>query len=254
MFNLTKYLQEADTIVSKVGDLSIIPMTKTDKSNKANISSKTLDGMIMFSIVSKDDYNYNEFAFRDWNTVSGILSSFRNVESFNIDIETKNEDGLDYPYIIKFNSDLVNINHFVQRYSVIQKSPMIAKQYNDRKLLIKMPTVELLPINEEIYTELSRVAGVINKKYFHIEKIDGDYYYCFGDMGSKSIDYAKLYLGSGIDYNFETGKRFPVNVVLALIKALNFKCKVGMYKGYLFISGETENTTVDISIAGRLTD
>ena len=121
MFNLTKYLQEADTIVSKVGDLSIIPMTKTDKSNKANISSKTLDGMIMFSIVSKDDYNYNEFAFRDWNTVSGILSSFRNVESFNIDIETKNEDGLDYPYIIKFNSDLVNINHFVQRYSVIQK-------------------------------------------------------------------------------------------------------------------------------------
>ena len=131
---------------------------------------------------------------------------------------------------------------------------MIAKQYSDRKLLIKMPTVETLPINEASYTELLRVAGVINKKYFHIEKIDGDYYYCFGDMGSKSIDYAKLYLGSGIDYNFETGKRFPVNVVLALIKALNFKCKVGMYKGYLFISGETENTTVDISIAGRLTD
>jgi hypothetical protein len=253
MFELKSFLQEADTVVSKVGDLSIIPMAM-NPDGKANLSSKTLDSGVMFSVLSKDDYDYAEFAFRDWSIVSNILSSFRNVETFNVSLETKEENGIDYPTKMVFSSDVVSVNHFLQRYPAIEKSPMIYKQYKERKINIKLPAIQQLPITENVYNELSRITGIINKKYFHIEKFDGSYYYCFGDMGSKSIDFAKVFLGDDTTYTFETGKYFPIGVVLAVIKALNFKCKIGIYKGYLFMQGETEHTDIFLSMQGRVSD
>lgn len=252
MFDFKKFFTEANQFVSNLGDLGIIPMSKCD--GKANLSGKTLDGSVMFSIISKEDYNYEEFAFRDWGVVSGILNAFKNIDTFNIDIETKEENGIDYPSRLIFKSDVANINHFLQRYPAIEKSPIILKQYKDRKIKMKLPSLNQLPTDEKTYTELNRVSGIIPRKYFHIERIDGNFYYCFGDMGSKSIDFAKTLLSNDVNGKFDCGKYFPIGVYLAVLRAFGNKCIAGTASNYLFMSGETESANIIIALAGKNTD
>jgi hypothetical protein len=53
LFDFKKFLTDANNFVSNAGDLGIVPMSKCD--GKANLSGKSLDGSVMFSIVSKED-------------------------------------------------------------------------------------------------------------------------------------------------------------------------------------------------------
>jgi len=252
MFNLKKYLQEANTFVSIFEDIGIVPMSKCD--GKANLSGKTIDGSAMFSIMSKDDYSYEEFAFRDWKIISSILSTFKGIESFDIKIETREENGIDYPSRMIFTSDVVNVNHFLQRFPAIEKSPIILKQYKDRKIKMALPKINLIPITQESIADLNRVSSILPRKYFHIEQVDGDYYYCFGDMGSKSIDFAKVNMNLDINDKVDCGKYFPIGVYLSAIKSFDYKCIVGTASNYLFIAGESESTKIIIALAGKNSD
>ena len=136
---IKEFLYDADKIISKLGDVGIIPMCCF--TNKAIISGKSKDNSMVFSILSKEEYNKQIFAFRDWETIGNILSSFKNEENLSIEFkEIKDEeDGLEYPSRLVFKSSNITLDYFLQRYSIIKKSPMVLKDFNNKKAYISEP-------------------------------------------------------------------------------------------------------------------
>jgi len=252
---LKDFLYEADKIVSKLDDVGIIPMCKFK--NNAVISGKSKDNSIIFSIVSKDEYTEQDFAFRDWTTVGSILSSFKNDENLSIEFKRikNDEDGLEYPSRLLFKTKSITIEHFLQRYSIIAKSPMVEKEFKNKKAIVLEPVgVVELNINDDIASELSKISSIVNRPLFHFENINGEFYYCFGDVGSKSTDFGKVVLGDIPELTASTGLYFPIDIVLTILKAMSYNCRVCVKGKILFIFGEMEHSKIGISIAGKASE
>lgn len=267
MTELKDFLLEADIFLSKIPELVTIPLFEKD--GKLNISCKTNDNQIFLSMTSKDDcnYKYGEFAFRDWVVISSALHTLSKYEDFNIKLTTvkdtikkisdnrqltNEEIEQEFPIKITFKTKEIELKHFLQKYSAIQKSEQVHKQYLDRKFNIKSPLemYKLQNANLEKANEMFKVSGILSKKDFSIQKRDDKIYYCLGDTNSKSCDNASILITEGCD-NIIPINYFNISYFISMIKALNYKADMYIQNQRLYLIGETDNAHVNIVINGK---
>lgn len=251
---LKEFLCDVDEFLSKIPDVSIIPMYPLN--GKASISGQSNDGQVFFSIQSKKDYNYEEFAFRDWVVISSALAGFSRDENFDIKLETTKSDGKDYPCKIIFKTKSLSINHYLQKYPALAKSEQVLKQYQSRRLTLKIPPYGLvLPnVNCDSLNELLKVAGILGKKEFSFQMDGHKLSYCLGDVDSRSSDNAKILISDGISSLPTQKLYFSIQSYNSLIKAFNYNCVVNASTQQIFITGETEHCKCMFSVRGKATE
>lgn len=250
---LKEFLCDVDNFVSKIPEVSIIPMFNNN--GNAVISGKSNDNQVFFSIRSKENYDKEEFAFRDWLVISSALSSFSKEENFDVKLETTKdkESGKDFPSRIIFKTKSLSINHFLQKYPAIQKSEQVLKQYKERRFIIpeaknglELPNIEANNINE-----LLKVSGILGKKDFSLDLDGKKLFYCLGDTNSKSSDNAKILISDTV-LSLPTDKLyFSIQAFIALIKAFNYNCKIYLTKTRIYIFGETDINECTFVINGK---
>lgn len=250
---LKEFLCDVDNFISKIPEVSIIPMFNNE--SNAVISGKSNDNQVFFSIRSKENYDKEEFAFRDWIVISSALSSFSKEDNFDVKLETtKDKDsGKEYPSRIVFKTKSLSINHFLQKYPAIQKSEQVLKQYKDRRFIIPEAKngLEISNIDSNNINELLKVSGILGKKDFSLDIEGRKLFYCLGDTSSKSSDNAKIMINDEV-LSLPTDKLyFSIQAYTSLIKAFNYNCKIYLTKSRIYIFGETEFNKCTFVINGK---
>ena len=270
MMDIKDFLLEADNFISRIPELTTIPVFEKD--GKLNISCKTNDNQIFLSMTTKSDvdYKYGEFSFRDWTVISSALHTLSKYDDFNIKLSTikdkikklgdnrqltNEEIEQDFPIKITFKTKEIELKHFLQKYSAIQKSEQIHKQYLDRKFIIKTPNemYKINNVNLEKANEMFKVSGILSKKDFSIQKIDNKLYYCLGDVNSKSCDNASIMITENCN-NTIAVNYFNISYFVSMLKALNYKADMYIQNQRLYLIGETENSIVNIVLNGKMNE
>ena len=179
LYNLTKSFMKTDckTIVCHPGD------------GHLRISSTTDDKQLyIFAESIADGWDCKEFAFRDWQSVSQIISSFYG-DTCEMKIEKDQED---YPNILRIKNGSMKMTHYLQNYTFISRQDDLLNSYKGKKFTLKGADTNSFPdFTADTMSKITKLSNLTGEKYFKIKKEGTDLYLTFGDE-SKTIDNGKI--------------------------------------------------------------
>lgn len=240
LYNLTKSFMKTDckTIVCHPGD------------GHLRISSTTDDKQLyIFAESIANGWNNKEFAFRDWQSVAQIISSF-----YGDTCEMKLEcDDQDYPNILRIKNNGMKMSHYLQNYTFISRQDDLLNSYKGKKFTLKSVDVNGFPdFTSDTMSRVSKLSNLTSEKYFKIKKEGNDLYVTFGDE-SKTIDNGKVLIQSNytqpfIDNNLYFSVEY-LNIAVNSLKDQDMKIK---YDGKsLQVSGQDDVSKKVMVILGK---
>lgn len=246
------------TVLSKISkalnksDMKTVVVYPSD-SNNLRLSCHTDDSQYYVYCESKTDgWKTQEFAFRDWSSISSVMSIFydsRNPSSLKMDFDY-NEEG--YPYLIKFKNNNMKMTYYLQNYTFISRQNDILQAYKGKKFCLKHITESALEdLDGSLITQVSKLSGITAEKSFRVAKEGDNLYFYFGDE-SKTIDNAKLLIQSNYPKAFiDKGFSFSVDYFTSAYNALkDMNPRVRIDSNIIFITGDDEDVTITIAISG----
>ena len=216
LYNLTKSFMKTDckTIVCHPGD------------GHLRISSTTDDKQLyIFAESIANGWNNKEFAFRDWQSVASIISSF-----YSDTCEMKLEcDDQDYPNILRIKNGSMKMTHYLQNYTFISRQDDLLNSYRGKKFTLKsVDTNTFENFDSDVMSKISKLSNLTGEKCFKIKKEGNDVYFTFGDE-TKTIDNGKVLIQSNYTQPFtDSNLYFSVdylNIAVNSLKDQDMKIK-----------------------------
>lgn len=221
--------------------------------NRLRVSCHTDDKQLYIYGESKDtNWNEKEFAFRDWTSISSIISSFYNSdepESCVMKLEKNDED---YPSVLKVKNGSMKLTHYLQNYTFISKQDDLLVAYKGKRFTLKSLDKDYMEeFTQDTMSRVSKLSSLTGEKYFKVKK-DGDgLFFCFGDE-SKTIDNAKICVQTKYDVPFtDKDLYFSVDYLGIAFGALKDSKKMKFDGGTIVICGDNDVTTKVIALVGK---
>lgn len=247
LYDLTKSFMKTDckTIVCHSGN------------GHLKISSSTDDKQLFIYAESvADGWDCKEFAFRDWASVSSIISSFYDVnEPDNCSmLLSKNDE--DYPTMLKVKTGRMEMIHYLQSYTFISKQEDLHNAYKAKRFNAKQiedgDTNILKDFNADLMSKLSKLSAMTGEKSFKIKKDGTNIYFCFGDE-TKTIDNGKIlvqsdYTGTFVDRDLYYNVDY-LGIAVNSLKKQNMKIKID--GSLITISGKNDISTKVMVVMGK---
>lgn len=233
-------------------DCNIIVCCPNENKN-LRISSKTDDSQFYIYAESvANDWEYKEFAFRDWASVSTIISSFYEPNNPENCIMKLERDAEDYPNILKVKNGRMEMTHYLQNYSFISKQTDMLNTYKSKKFTLQNDGSGFINFDTNNMTKISRLSSLTGEKSFKIKKIGTDLYFCFGDE-TKTIDNGKILVKDNFEESF-TDKDLFFNVDYFGIAVNALKDQDLMIKfegGLITFTGSNDVSKKIIALTGK---
>lgn len=222
---------------------------------KLRVSSTTDDKQLYIFAESIDNsWNEKEFAFRDWNAITSIISSFYdhdNPEKCSITLEKDSED---YPILMKIKNGRMKMTHYLQNYTIIARQEQLLSSYKGKKFQLKEPSenyIETFDSND--MRNISKLSSLTSEKLFRIGIENKELYFYFGDE-SKTIDNAKICVCENYDYPY-AGKDLYFSVDYLNIAFNSLKnhddVKLKIDNSMIVLSGKNDVSNKIIAIIGK---
>lgn len=216
LYNLTKSFMKTDckTIVCHPGD------------GHLRISSTTDDKQLyIFAESIADGWDCKEFAFRDWQSVAQIISSFYG-DTCEMKIEKDQED---YPNLLRIKNGSMKMTHYLQNYTFISRQDDLLNSYKGKKFTLKGADTNSFPdFTSDTMSKITKLSNLTGEKYFKIKKEGNDLYLTFGDE-SKTIDNGKILIQANYTAPFtDNNLYFSVdyfNIAVSSLKDQNMMIK-----------------------------
>lgn len=243
-----KFFTDANKLLSKM-NLTTVVVYKGNENNCC-ISSHTDDDLCYVFVKGKDTtYNLQEFAFRDWKSLSSIMSSF------NDDVKVSYElDGNGYPSLMKLKGGGVNYKHYLQNYSFISNQQELHNQFKKKKF--QLGTIEQgnIVFDFDKVKNISKLASLTNESTFKLKQVDSELYLIFGDE-ARSADNATLLLDALFqDRLTDNELSFPSDYIVSVLTAMKDyeSLKIKVFSDKIIISGENDISEKVVIIRGKM--
>lgn len=245
-------LNDLSKMFSKM-DLKNIVVYKSEE-NTMKVSSHTDDKQVYLYAESKENnWKYNEFAFRDWTSISSIISTFinsNNDTTCNVLIETDKDN---YPTLMKFRSDNIYMTYYLQNYTFLSRQDDLYNVYKGKKFqLSSVLENQLTDFTNNTMLLINKLSSILNEKYFRIKLENNMLYFCFGDE-TKTMDNGKICVSKNYTYPLKNKDLlFSVDYLFNAYSALKDQnIKIKFDGATLLLSGENEISKKVIAIIGK---
>lgn len=228
-------------------DMKMIVVHSND--GKLRLSCHTDEKQMYMFVESKNDgWEEKEFAFRDYSVISSLMSSFS--DDIKIKIK-KNDEG--YPYVLNIVSEYMNMTHYLQNFTFINRQDDLLAEYKGKKFQLKpVETNTMVDFNKDLMRQIMKLSSLTNETLFRVGLENNDLYFYFGDE-EKTIDNAKICVCKDYQEEFKNkGLMFNVNNLnLAFNSLYDQNIKIRYDGGTIVLSGENDISTKVIAIVGK---
>lgn len=216
------------------------------KNKHLNMSCFTNDGYVYLHTESKQEYELEEFAFRNWAKVHQILSSFYNpkyADEFHLTVNLSNN----YPQSIKCENNGISLVHYLQNYDFISRSDDMLSAYKKKKLYLDSSTIidEVPTLNDTMVKSLVQIGNILNEEFFTIQCLNNSLYFTYG-INNTSIDSGKVRVEPTYTdtAKFSENYMFSVKEFSNIFKALsNENLKIQLFKDKIIFVADNDIST-----------
>lgn len=228
-------------------DMKMIVVHSND--NHLRVSCHTDDKqMYIFVESNENNWDEKEFAFRDYSAISSLMSSLSDDVSIKI---KNNEEG--YPYVLNIKNSYMNMTHYLQNYTFINRQDDLLNEYKGKKFQLKSVEENTMPdFNRDLMRQIMKLSSLTNETLFKVGMEDNGLYFYFGDE-EKTIDNAKICVCKDYQEEFKNkGLMFNVNNLnLAFNSLYDQNIKIRYDGGTIVLSGDNDVSRKVIALVGK---
>ena len=214
------------------------------------VSSTTDDKQLyIFAESIAAGWDCKEFAFRDWQSISAIISSFYG-DACEMKLEKDQED---YPNVLRVKNGPMKMTHYLQNYTFISRQEDLLGTYKGKKFTLKGADTNSLPdFTADTMSRIIKLSNLTGEKYFKLKKEGNDLYLAFGDE-SKTIDNGKILIQNNFTEQFtDAGLYFSVEYFHIAVSSLKDQNMIIKYDGKsLQVSGQDDIAKKVMVIVGK---
>lgn len=234
-------------------DMKTVVVHPSD-TNRLRVSCCTDDKQYyVFGESIADGWIEKEFAFRDWVSISSIISSFYNPSEPDKCVMTLERNDEDYPTTLKVKSGRMKMIHYLQNYTFISRQDDLLNTYKGKKFQLKdFDENYFTDFDADTMARISKLSSLTGEKHFKVGLEDRDLYFYFGDA-NKTIDNAKICVCEDYQLEFkDKGLFFSVDYLATAINSLKDQnMKIRYDGGVITICGENEVSKKVMAVVGK---
>lgn len=234
-------------------DMKTVVVYPSD-TNKLRVSCCSDDKQYyVFGESINDGWTEKEFAFRDWNSVSSMISSFYSYDEPEKCSMTLEKNSEDYPTILKIKNGRMKMTHYLQNYTFISRQDDLLNNYKGKKFQLKgFDENYFTDFSADTMSRITKLSALTGAKHFRVGLEDRDLYFYFGDE-TKTIDNAKICVCEDYQVDFkDKGLFFAVEYLAIAVSALKDQnMKIKYDGGVITLCGENDVSSKVMAIVGK---